>query len=79
MGFAKDQKDQQVADLFEISLDLSENESADLRKINSKVFQTTDGVYFKAGAGISVDKAGKLSLVACPYQIKDNTVINHFQ
>lgn len=79
VGFAKDREDRQVADLFELSLDLSGNKSAGLRKINSRVFQTTDGVDFKAGAGMSVDKSGKLSLVACPYQIQDTTVINQFQ
>ncbi|MEX0882218.1 MAG: hypothetical protein WDZ72_01970, partial [Cyclobacteriaceae bacterium] len=79
VGFAKDQQDRQVADLFELTFDLSGIENLALRKLNSKVFQTTDGVDFKAGAGISVDKSGRISLVACPYQIKENTTINQFQ
>ncbi|MEX2513067.1 MAG: hypothetical protein WD398_09185 [Cyclobacteriaceae bacterium] len=79
VGLANNSEGQQVADLFQLVVDPSGIEKAALHKIQTKVFHTTDGVDFKAGAGISLGDSGEIHLVACPYQIEEITIINQFQ
>ena len=75
VGTAKNEAGDQVADLFKLQLPSS---SAKITKLNSKIFNTSTSVDFKAAAGLNISSEGDLILAAAPYQLEKNTTINLF-
>tara|TARA_R110001592_G_scaffold148471_3_gene373347 strand:- start:38914 stop:40548 length:1635 start_codon:yes stop_codon:yes gene_type:complete len=75
VGTARNDAGEQVADLFHLQLASS---SAKITKLNSKKFDTSTSVDFKAAAGVNISSTGDLIVVAAPYQLEQNTPINLF-
>lgn len=87
LGFAREGKDQHLAEVFELTYsDSMTNSGADLnlkgkiqiQKIISKSFKAKGQTDFRAGAGLSI-LGGELILVSSPNQIEPKTSINFFQ
>ncbi len=72
VGLGTDGENQNVADLFELSL---KNEGSELRKVRSRQFQSDPEVSFRAGAGIHQSGDGRLWVVACSSHIGSKGVI----
>lgn len=75
VGTAKNKDGKQIADLFELQLAHS---AAEVKKLSSKVFHTSQGVDFKAAAGLTISDSSTLLLAAAPYQLEKNTGIDLF-
>ncbi|MEX2592717.1 MAG: hypothetical protein WD426_08080, partial [Anditalea sp.] len=87
IGFARDDKEQQLADVFQVSFTDSEpgtndllklKRSIQLQKISSKTFECPGGPDFRAGAGLNILNDGSLVLLSSPYQIEPKTSLNFF-
>tara|TARA_R110000868_G_scaffold101706_1_gene279958 strand:+ start:52753 stop:54468 length:1716 start_codon:yes stop_codon:yes gene_type:complete len=75
VGTAKNEDGRQVADLFKLHLKPS---TPKITKISSKIFHPTEGVDFKATAGLNISTSGTLILAAAPYQLEKSTTIDIF-
>ncbi|WP_339902215.1 hypothetical protein [uncultured Cyclobacterium sp.] len=75
VGTAKNKDGKQIADLFELQLEPATHK---VKKLSSKVFNTSKGVDFKAAAGLNISDSGTLILAAAPYQLERNTNIDLF-
>lgn len=86
VGFARDDKDQNRADVFRVNFadripererDLNLKRNIQLQKILTKSFKCISKTDFRAGAGLSIIE-GTLVMVSSPYQIESNTSLNSF-
>lgn len=75
-GFGQNGKGENVVDLF--SLDLNNYNKHTLTKIATKVFNCTEGVYFRAGAGVKVTDNGEFSIISCGSHIRGTSTLNYF-
>ncbi len=72
VGFARDKKNKDFADLFQIDLD-----KAEILKLATKQFHTKEGASFRWGAGI-FKSYGAFGIVSCDDRLKANSVLNVF-
>jgi hypothetical protein len=83
--FGQNNKDMNLADVFKVSFAevdykgkdfIKPNSSIQLQKIHSRIFDSTEGANFRAGAGFHIQGDGSLVLVSCPNQIEPKNFLN---
>ena len=75
IGLGQNRQSENIADLFDLTEILPGEFS--LTKLASKTFDCTNDCSFKAGAGVYYSK-GEFKIIASPYNIYSETVINIF-
>lgn len=72
VGFARDKKNMDFADLFQIEID-----KAEILKLATKQFNTQEGASFRWGAGI-FQSNDALGIISCDDKLTPNSVLNVF-
>jgi hypothetical protein len=87
VGFARDDNDQHLADVFRVSFadripesesDMNQKKDIQIQKILTKSFERIGKTDFRAGAGLSIIE-GTLIMGSIPYAIESNTSLNFFR
>lgn len=76
VGLGQNDVNEDIADLYTLKEEGPGHFS--LKKLATKTFRCSKGVSFKAGAGVSLDGAGNFSIIACGYNIGNESFLNLF-
>ena len=76
VGLGKNERDENVADLF--SLEEGDSGNFTIIKIASKIFNCTNNCNFKAGAGVVFSDEGDFGIISCGYTIESTSFLNYF-
>jgi len=77
VGFGENEQKRNIADLFSIESDNSNNFF--LTKIASKSFECKGGAGFRAGAGLEITCNGEIGIVTCDAHIRETSSLNYFK